>query len=74
MDANKNAVWSWDKVRSIHWFPYDRIGVVNADSQGLLPASLSSHPSVSIPTHLDAFQLHLTPFNSTPLFARMERP
>jgi hypothetical protein len=32
LDANKNAVWSWDKVRSIHWFPYDRIGVVNADS------------------------------------------
>eukprot|EP00982_Pelagococcus_subviridis_P000107 813-Pelagococcus_subviridis.AAC.1 len=27
----------------------------------------------SIPA-LDAFQLHLTPFNSTPTFARMERP
>ena len=23
-----------------------------------MPASLSDHPSVSIPTHLDAFQLH----------------
>jgi hypothetical protein len=20
-----------DEVRSIHWFPYDRVGVVNAD-------------------------------------------
>ena len=33
------------QARSIsHWSPYDRVGVVNADSQGLLPASLSSHP------------------------------
>jgi hypothetical protein len=30
-----------------------------------LPASLSAHPSVSIPA-IDAFQLRLTPFNSTP--------
>ena len=48
------------EVRSIsHWFPYDRVGVVNADPQGLyLPAHLSAHPSpLSIPTHLDAFQL-----------------
>ena len=37
-----------------------------------LPAHLSAHPSLSIPTHLDAFQLHLTPFNSTPTFARMD--
>jgi hypothetical protein len=20
-----------DKARSVHWFPYDRVGVVNAD-------------------------------------------
>jgi solute carrier family 25 uncoupling protein 8/9 len=29
------------------------------------PAHLSAHTSLSIPTHLDAFQLQLTPFNST---------
>ena len=48
------------QARSIsHWSPYDRVGVVNADSQGLsLPAHLSAQgPSLSIPTHLDAFQL-----------------
>jgi hypothetical protein len=32
-----------------------------------LPSCLSAHSSVSIPTHLDAFQLQLTPFNSTPI-------
>jgi len=58
---------------STHWSPYDRVRVVNADPSGLCPASLSAHhPSLSIPA-LDAFQLHLTPFNSTPTFARMER-
>jgi hypothetical protein len=31
-----------------------------------LPSFLSAHPSLSIPTHRDAFQLHLTPLNSTP--------
>ena len=31
-----------------------------------LPACLSAHASLSIPTHLDAFQLQLTPLNSTP--------
>jgi hypothetical protein len=47
------------KARSIHWFPYDRVRVVNADPEGLsLPAILSAdHPTLSIPTHLDAFQL-----------------
>jgi hypothetical protein len=34
---------------------------------------LSTHPSLSIPA-LDAFQLQLTPFNSTPTFARIKRP
>jgi hypothetical protein len=38
-----------------------------------LPSSLSAHTTVSIPV-LDAFQLLLTPFNSTPTFACMERP
>jgi COPII coat assembly protein SEC16 len=38
-----------------------------------LPSSLSAHPSLSIPA-LEAYQLRLTPFNSTPTFARMERP
>ena len=37
------------------------------------PAHLSAHPSLSIPV-LDAFQLQLTPFNSTPTFACIERP
>ena len=69
-----SAALTINEVRSIHWSPYDRVGVVNADPQGLLPSSLSAHTSVSIPTHLDAFQLHLTPLNSTPIFARMERP
>ena len=72
----KEKTWQFlddPKVRSIHWSPYDRVGVVNADPQGLLPSSLSAHTSVSIPA-LDAFQLHLTPLNSTPIFARMERP
>jgi hypothetical protein len=33
-----------------------------------LPCSLSAQgPPLSIPTHLDAFQLQLTPFNSTPI-------
>jgi len=43
-----------------HWSPYDRVGVVNADPRGLsLPAHLSAQgPSlVSIPTHLDVYQL-----------------
>ena len=61
------------EVRSIHWFPYDRVRVVNAVSYGLLPASLCAHPTVSIPV-LDAFQRQLTPFNSTPTFACIERP
>ena len=61
------------QVRSIHWFPYDRVGDVDADPYGLLAASLSAHPTLSIPA-LDPFQLQLTPFNSTPTFARMERP
>ena len=58
---------------SLHWSPYDRNGVVNAVPEGLCSAHLSAHPSRSIPD-LDAFQLQLTPFNSTPTFARMERP
>ena len=42
--------------------------------EGLLPASLSAQgTSLSIPA-IDAFQLHLTPFNSTPTSLRMERP
>ena len=46
------------KVRSVHWSPYDRVRVVNADPEGLFPASLSAQgPSLSIPA-LDAFQLH----------------
>jgi len=61
------------KVRSIHWSPYDRVGVVDADPEGLCPAFLSPHPSLSIPA-LGAFQLQLTPFNSTPTLACMERP
>ena len=43
---------------------------MNADPEGLFPAHLSAHPSVSIPA-LGAFQLRLTPFNSTPTFARI---
>ena len=61
------------QARSIHWSPYDPVAVVNADPYGLFPACLSAHSSVSIPA-LGAFQLHLTPFNSTPTFACMERP
>ena len=38
-----------------------------------LPGVLSAHPSLSIPV-LDAFQLQLTPLNSTPTSLRMERP
>jgi hypothetical protein len=38
-----------------------------------LPSSLSAHPSVSTPA-LGAFQLHPTPFNSTPTFDCIERP
>jgi U3 small nucleolar RNA-associated protein 10 len=44
------------QVRSIHWSPYDRVGAVNADPEGLCPAHLSAHPSLSIPA-LGAFQL-----------------
>jgi len=63
------------QARSIHWFPYDRAGEVDADPQGLyFPACLSAQgPPLSIPA-LDAFQLHLTPLNSTPTSLRMERP
>jgi phenylpropionate dioxygenase-like ring-hydroxylating dioxygenase large terminal subunit len=40
----------------------------------IFPACLSAQgPSLSIPV-LDAFQRQLTPFNSTPTFARIERP
>ena len=54
------------KARSIrHWSPYDRVRAVNAVPRGLSPAHLSAHAAVSIPA-LDAFQLHLTPFNPTP--------
>ena len=38
-----------------------------------LPGISLRPPLVSIPDR-DAFQLQLTPFNSTPTFARMERP
>ncbi len=53
--------------RVLHWFPYDRVRVVNADPEGLFfPASLSAQgPSLSIPA-VDAFRLHPTPFNYTP--------
>ena len=63
------------EVRSpSHWSPYDPVRVVNADPLGFFPAHLSAHrPSLSTPA-IDAFQLHLTPFNSPPTFARMERP
>ena len=37
-----------------------------------MPSSLSAHPSLSIPA-LDAFQLQLTPFNSTPAAAADEK-
>ena len=44
---------------SSRWYPYDRVRVLNAVSRGLyLPAHLSAQgPTVSIPTHRDAFQL-----------------
>jgi hypothetical protein len=61
------------EVRSIHWSPYDRVRVVNAIPEGLFPAPLDAHTTVSIPA-LDAFQRQLTPLNSTPTFACMERP
>ena len=38
-----------------------------------MPACLSAHPPLSIPA-IDAFQLQLTPLNSTPTFACIERP
>ena len=32
VDTNRNFGVDWGVVRSIsHWFPYDRVGVVNAD-------------------------------------------
>ena len=43
---------------SSDWFPYDRVGAVNAVPLGLLPAHFSAHPSVSIPD-IDACQLQL---------------
>eukprot|EP00982_Pelagococcus_subviridis_P014323 31318-Pelagococcus_subviridis.AAC.9 len=49
----------------VHWSPYDRVRVVHAVPGGLFLACLSAHSSLSIPAR-DAFQLHLTPFNSTP--------
>ena len=68
------------EVRSTsHWSPYDRVRVVNADPQGLffLAAHLSAQgPSLSIPTHTPRRLSTplLTPFNSTPTYARTERP
>ena len=42
---------------SLHWSPYDRVGVVNAVPYGLCPACLSAQgPSLSMPA-FDAFQL-----------------
>jgi hypothetical protein len=38
----------------------------------LFPAFLFAHPSLSIPTHLDAIQIRLTPFNSTPMTPRVD--
>ena len=49
-----------NKARSFsNWSPYDRVGVVNADSLRTFSpgVSLRPSPSVSIPTRLDAFQL-----------------
>jgi len=68
----REAVVRRDQARPhrSHRSPYDRVGVVHADPQGLLPLFLSAHTSLTIPTRLDAFQLHLTPFDSTPTFAR----
>jgi hypothetical protein len=40
-----------------HRSPYDRVGAVNADPQGLSPAHLSAHTSLSLIPALDAFQL-----------------
>jgi hypothetical protein len=51
-------------ARSTHWFPYDRVRVLNADPEGLLPAHLSAHPLGFNPrprrlsTPPDAFELH----------------
>jgi hypothetical protein len=43
---------------SSQWSPYDRIGVVHAVPRGLyFPSFISAHPTLSIPTRLDAFQL-----------------
>ena len=74
LDDRESAAWTRvagpEGAFSSNWFPYDRVGGVNADPEGLFfPACLSAHhPSLSIPA-LDAFQLHLmTPFNSTPTF------
>ena len=44
------------QARSIHWSPYGRVRVVDADPYGLLPSSLSAHNSLSIPA-LGVFQL-----------------
>ena len=56
----REAVVRRDQARPhrSHRSPYDRVGVVHADPQGLLPPFLSAHTSLlSIPTHRDAFQL-----------------
>ncbi len=51
-------------ARSTHWFPYDRVRVVNADPEGLLPAHLSAHPlgfntrPRRLSTPPDAYELH----------------
>jgi hypothetical protein len=34
------------EARSIHWFPYGPVGVVNVIPYGLFPAHLSAHPSL----------------------------
>ena len=48
----------------IHWSPYDRVRVVNADSLRTLPG-VSLRPHLAFNPRLGAFQRQLTPFNST---------
>ena len=67
------------KARSdSHWFPYDRVGAVNADPEGLIPAAVLSAqgPSLSIPTHLPQCLSTppLTPFDSTPTSVALYGP
>ena len=61
------------EVRSIHWSPYDRVR--RGERRSLRTFAVASlRPPLAFNPRPRRLSTPLTPFNSTPTFARMERP